>query len=89
MSTDRTLKQHGSLAGARSVLTRAERIARLMDEGKFDPETDQPLGLPKVRVRTSKAGSKAKKEEGPAEEAAEGAEGAGAAEGAAAEASNE
>ena len=52
----------------------------LADEGKFDPEEDSPLGLPKVRVRRSKAGSKkkaAKEEEtteaaeAPAEEAAE------------------
>ena len=75
MSLDRTLKAHGSLKGARSVMTRAERIARMMDEGRFDPEKDSPLGLPKLRVRHSKAGSKTKKE-APAEAAAEGAEGA-------------
>jgi len=90
MSLDRTLKVHGGLKGARSVLTRGERIARLIEEGKFDPETDSPFGLPKLRVRHSKAGSKSKKAETPAEgaEAAEGAEGAEAAEGAAAEAAN-
>lgn len=90
MSLDRTLKVHGGLKGARSVLTRGERIARLIEEGKFDPETDSPFGLPKLRMRHSKAGSKSKKAETPAEgaEAAEGAEGAEAAEGAAAEAAN-
>jgi small basic protein (TIGR04137 family) len=66
MSIDRTLKVHGGLLRTRSVLTRAERIAQLTDEGKFDPEADSPFGLPKVRVRRSKAGTKAKK--APAEE---------------------
>jgi len=69
MTMDRTLKMRGGLARTRSVLTRAERIAMLSDEGKFDPEQDSPLGLPKVRVRHSKAGMKSKKA-APAEEAA-------------------
>jgi len=75
MSLDRTLKLGGTLSGSRSVLTRAERIARLTDEGKFDPEADNPLGLPKVKVRHSRAGTKSKKE-APTEEVIEGAEGA-------------
>lgn len=75
MSLDRTLKIRGRLRGSRSVLTRAERITRLMDEGKFDPGRDSPLGLPKVRLRHSKAGTKTKKAEEPQPvEAAEGAE---------------
>lgn len=75
MTMDRTLKVHGGLVRTRSVLTRAERIAILVEEEKFDPETDSPLGLPKVRVRHSKAGTKSKSEEKAAEvEAAEGAE---------------
>lgn len=77
MTLDRTLKQHGGLVRARSVLTRAERIARLIDEEKFDPESDSPLGLPKTRVKHSRAGMKSKKAEPLAEEGAEtaGAEG--------------
>jgi len=71
MSLDRTLKLSGALSGSRSVLTRAERIARLTDEGAFDPESDSPLGLPKVKVRHSRAGTKSKKE-APTEETAEG-----------------
>ena len=68
MSMDRTLKTHGGLGKNRSVLKRAERIARLTDEGKFDPEEDSPFGLPKTKVRHSKAGTKIKKaEEKPAE----------------------
>lgn len=81
MSLDRRLKMHGGLKGARSVLTRPERIAKMIDEGKFDPETDSPLGLPKLRVYHSKAGAKSKKADA-AVEGAEGAEGAEAAEGA-------
>jgi small basic protein (TIGR04137 family) len=80
MSLDRTLKMGGGLARTRSVLTRAERIAKLAEEEKFDKAKDNPFGLPKVRVHHSKAGHKAKK----AEVAAEGAEGAVAAPGAAA-----
>ena len=77
MTMDRTLKTHGGLARQRSVSTRAERIAKLTEEGKFDPETDSPFGLPKVKVKVSRAGMKAKKAEAPKEEeAAEGAEAA-------------
>lgn len=93
MSMDRTLKLHGQLKGSRSVLTRAERIERLVEEGKFDPDSDSPFGLPKVRVRHSKAGTKSKKEaapeEGEAVEGAEGAEGAADAEAGEAQATEE
>ena len=61
MTMDRTLKTRGALFGTRSVLSRAERIAKLSEAGNFDPEKDCPLGLPKVRVRHSKAGTKTKK----------------------------
>jgi len=73
MSMDRTLKTHGGLIRVRSVLSRTERIAQLAEEGKFDPEKNCPFGLPKVRVKHSKAGTKTKKA---AEEVAPGAEGA-------------
>lgn len=74
MTMDRTLKTHGGLARSRSVLKRAERIAGLIEEGKFDPEEDSPLGLPKTKIRHSRAGTKSKKaEEKPAAEAAEAA----------------
>ncbi len=73
MTMDRTLKSSGGLTGRRSVLTRAERIERMMEEGNFDPKDDSPYGLPKLRVKSSRAGGK-KKEEKPEEEAAEGAE---------------
>lgn len=77
MSIDRTLRVHGGMLRTRSVLTRAERIAQLIEEGKFDPDGDSPLGLPKVRVRRSKVGTKSKK--AAVEEAAPAAEDAEAA----------
>ena len=77
MTMDRTLKSRGGLLGSRSVLTRAERIARLIEEGRFDPETDSPMGLPKLRVRHSRAGTKTKKVQA-TEETPEGQAGAAA-----------
>ena len=79
MTLDRSLKVGGGLVRSRSVLSRAERIEKLIEEGVFDPKTRSPFGLPKVKVKHSKAGTKAKKEE----KAVEGAEGAEAAPGAA------
>ena len=89
MSIDPTLKFHGALKGSRSVLTRAERITRLIEEGKFDPEADNPFGLPKVRVRHSKVGTKSKKGAAPEEEAEAAAEGTEGAEAPAAEATDD
>jgi small basic protein (TIGR04137 family) len=80
MSLDRSLKAMGGMTRTRSVLSRAERIAQLTEEGKFDSEKNCPFGLPKVRVKHSKTGGKAKK----AAAAEAGAEGAAPAAGAAA-----
>ena len=76
MTMDRTLKSSGSLKGARSVLTRDERIEHMLKEGRFDPDENSPFGLPKIKQKQSKAGTKNKKaeEEAPVE-AAEDAEG--------------
>ena len=73
MSLDRTLRLGGGLARSRSVLTRAERIAKLVEEEKFDKDKDNPFGLPKVRVHHSRAGHKVKKVEAKPAEGAEGA----------------
>lgn len=73
MSLDRSLKSGGSLAQHRSVLTRAERITKLKNEGEFGPNAN-PLGLPKTispRLAVRKK-VKVKKAEGAAEGAAEG-----------------
>ncbi len=62
MSVDRTLHVKSGIAAKRNVLRRAERIAKMTEEGTFDPETDSPLGMRKTRVRHSRVGGKAKKE---------------------------
>ena len=74
MSIDKSLRRKNTLARARNVLTRGERIKVLQDEERWQ-EGRSPFGLPKVRVMKLKAkGKKAKEEK--AEEGAEGAEGA-------------
>ena len=75
MSLDRTLKLHGGMIRSRSVLTRAERIAKLLDDDKFDEDSNSPFGLPKVRVHHSRAGTKSKKAEAKAVEEGAPAEG--------------
>lgn len=82
MSIDKSLRRKNQLQRARSVLTRAERIKVLMDDGRWK-EGHSPYHLPKVKV--IKVGVK-KPKKAAKEEAAEGApaEGAAAAAGAAA-----
>ncbi len=67
MTVDRSLKVESGMAGSRNVLKRDERIAILSENGDFDPESGSALGLKKTRVRHSRAGGKAKKEEAAAE----------------------
>ena len=53
MSLDRSLKTGGGLAQKRSVLTRGERISKMIEDKKFDPKDQKkskPLGLPKTLV---------------------------------------
>lgn len=61
MSIDRSLKTQGSLVRHRNVLTRAERVAKLVDEEKFDMDKDSPVGMPKVAHRKAPVGGKTKK----------------------------
>lgn len=49
MSMDTSLKFTGGLTAHRNVLTRAERMAKLAQEGKFDAKKNAVLGLQKVR----------------------------------------
>jgi len=65
MTIDKSLKVKGSGIQNRNVLTRAERIEKLMAAEKFK-EGDKVLGLPKVRVvkLSLKKKKKAKTEEG-------------------------
>ena len=49
MTLDRSLKVKAGAIKARNVLTRAERIAQLQKQDKFN-EDDNIIGMPKVRV---------------------------------------
>lgn len=60
MSLHRSLKtKSGALNQHRNVLTRAERIAKLSEQDKFEPGRDSPIGL--VKVANRKAAVKKKK----------------------------
>ncbi len=64
MSLHRSLKtQPGALNEHRNVLKRAERIERLAEQNRFDPEENSPLSLPKVANRALIKKKKAAKEE--------------------------
>jgi len=77
MTIDKSLKVKAGAIKNRNVLTRAERIAKLLESERWK-EGDKVLGLPKVRVL--KLALKKKKKA----KAEEGAEGAAPAAGAAA-----
>jgi small basic protein (TIGR04137 family) len=79
MSIDKSLKRKGGMIKQRCVLTRAERIAKMLENGTF-AEGRSPFALPKTRVQKIVLKKKVKKE---AVEGAEpGAAGAAAAPGA-------
>lgn len=61
MSLDSSLKSASSLVAHRNVLSRDERIARLIQRGSFDMDGDNPLHLPKVANRRVLVGKAAKK----------------------------
>ena len=50
MTIDKSLKIKRGGISSRGVLKRGERVAQLRSQGKFDPESDSPIGLPKTRV---------------------------------------
>lgn len=75
MTMDKSLRIRRGLIRSRSVLSRAERLARLKEADRWK-EGDSPLGLPKVRVFKLAMKKKKKKKE---EEGAEGAAATGAA----------
>ncbi len=60
MSMDRSFKGSDTLQRHRNVLTRAERLARLVDEDKWNEEKSV-FGLPKVNHRKATTGKKSKK----------------------------
>ena len=51
MSIHSSLHGADSLIGERSVLTRLERIEKLQQDERFDPDSESPFGLPKVRTK--------------------------------------
>ena len=53
MSLDRSLKTAGGLVEKRTVMTRAERVAKLTADKKFDKDKDSAIGLPKTKPVTS------------------------------------
>ena len=63
MSLDPSLKTSGGLTKHRNVLSRDERIAKLAANGNFDPEANNPTGLPKVASRKVAAKKTVKKDE--------------------------
>lgn len=74
MSIHRSLKsKSGALSQHRNVLTRAERIAKLSEVEKFDPEKNSALGIVKVRSIKVSAGKKPSKKAGEEAGAAGGA----------------
>jgi small basic protein (TIGR04137 family) len=74
MTMDKSLRVRKGSASARGVLSRAERIAKLKEQERWQ-EGRSPLGLPKVRVQTMTMKKKKKAKE----EGAEGAAAGGAA----------
>ena len=67
MSMDHSLKSKSTLERHRNVLTRAERIEYLKDNGKWS-EDSKPMGLPKVAHRKLSVGKKDKAEKKPTED---------------------
>jgi len=65
MTMDKSLRVRKGSTSARGVLTRAERIAKLKEQDRWQ-EGRSPIGLPKVRVykMSMKKKKKAKAEEG-------------------------
>jgi small basic protein (TIGR04137 family) len=62
MSIDKSLKRKGGMTRIRCVLKRTERVAKMMEDGKWS-DGISPYGLPKTRVAKIVIKKKAKKEE--------------------------
>ncbi len=62
MSIDKSLKRKGGKAQVRCVLTRAERVLKMMADGTWT-EGRSPFGLPKTRVQKVVLKKRSKKEE--------------------------
>ncbi|MCS7020762.1 MAG: small basic protein [Gemmataceae bacterium] len=62
MSIDKSLKRRGGKTQVRCVLTRAERVLKMMADGTWT-EGRSPYGLPKTRVQKVVLKKRSKKEE--------------------------
>ncbi|MDR2438998.1 MAG: small basic protein [Planctomycetaceae bacterium] len=71
MTVDKSLRTRKGIVRARNVLTRAERIEKLLQQDRWTEE-DGPFSLPKVRVYKIVV-KKKKKKKGEEETAAAGA----------------
>ena len=71
MSVDRSLKSRDALMRHRNVLSRAERLDRLEDEGKWQEGENSVFGLPKVAHRKAAVGMRPPKAAKANEEAEE------------------
>lgn len=69
MSMDKSLKGKSTLERHRNVLSRAERIQRLREQGRWE-EGSSALSLPKVAHRKAAVGKKDKAEKKPEGDAA-------------------
>lgn len=61
MSIDKSLKRKGGMRSVRCVMKRTERIAKMMEDGKWT-DGQSPFGLPKTRVVKVALKKKPKKE---------------------------
>jgi small basic protein (TIGR04137 family) len=61
MSIDKSLKRKVGGTRNRCVLTRVERIQKMLEQGRFK-DGQSPFGLPKTRVQKIALKKKAKKE---------------------------
>jgi small basic protein (TIGR04137 family) len=68
MSIDKSLKRKGGMTRTRCVMKRTERIAKMIEDGRWS-DGRSPFGLPKTRVVKIAVKKKAKKEEGEGEAA--------------------
>ncbi len=66
MSLDKSLKKGGGLARARNVLTRAERLAVLQEDDRWNPSAGV-FNLPKTKYRRLAPGQSGPKRPGAAE----------------------
>lgn len=62
MSIHRSLRAGNTRAGERSVLTRFERVQKMIKDGRLDPKSDTVVGLPKMRTKFKVISGKRTKE---------------------------